>query len=493
MEAGGDDLNAVALPGFIDILSSVITVFMFFMLITSAVMFFLSMKIKKQSEEEVKQAKNETKQAHAEVKKVGDQTKIEMTYQVKDLLEQLKRGEITVDQLGKIMEASAQKAIADQKQAEAEAKAASQQNQKQGSPTDGQKAADANDAQKQGVTTADAKKQGSPAEGDKIAGANEELNKGSPVEGKKTGGSSDTHNIGSPIEGQKIAGASDLQKAGSPTEAQKQGAPADGQKQAGANDAQKQGSPTEALKQGAPTEAQKQGAPADGQKASLADAQKQGAPTEAQKQGAPAEGQKVSSAEAQKTDAKDQTSTSTATSGASTDGQKQAGATSHTTPGGDVGEGDKSAKASGVTEAKNQSTSNAEMPATANGEQSISRLSKSDQNQQSTITSPGSDDLLIIFGSYGISVTDETVKTITAFIEKQTQKTGKTPKIVLEASDNPTAVSASLSRESELGRTLNVRNVLLDKKVAPQDIMIHNVEPRQENNTYDWVRIHVQK
>ena len=46
---GGDegDLGDVAMPGFVDILSSVVTVFMFFMLITSVTMFFLSLKMKK--------------------------------------------------------------------------------------------------------------------------------------------------------------------------------------------------------------------------------------------------------------------------------------------------------------------------------------------------------------------------------------------------------------------------------------------------------------
>ena len=103
MEASGDgDLNAVAMPGFIDILSSVITVFMFFMLITSAVMFFLSMKIKKDAQEEVKQAKDDAKKKEAEAKDA-------MTKEMKDLLEKLKNNQITIEQLSQMIAAAADK------------------------------------------------------------------------------------------------------------------------------------------------------------------------------------------------------------------------------------------------------------------------------------------------------------------------------------------------------------------------------------------------
>jgi len=82
MEASEDgDLNEVAMPGFVDILSSVITVFMFFMLITSAVMFFLSLQIKKNAVEEIKKAQEEAS------KKASD-AKSETTEEIQKLLEQ---------------------------------------------------------------------------------------------------------------------------------------------------------------------------------------------------------------------------------------------------------------------------------------------------------------------------------------------------------------------------------------------------------------------
>ena len=48
------DLGDVAMPGFVDILSSVLTVFMFFMMLTAAIMFMLTIELKKNLVEEKK-------------------------------------------------------------------------------------------------------------------------------------------------------------------------------------------------------------------------------------------------------------------------------------------------------------------------------------------------------------------------------------------------------------------------------------------------------
>lgn len=265
MEASGDgDLNAVAMPGFIDILSSVITVFMFFMLITSAVMFFLSMKIKKDAQEEVKQAKDDAKKKEAEAKDA-------MTKEMKDLLEKLKNNQITIEQLSQMIAAAAD----------------------------------------------------------------------------KKGGQDDSD--------QKKSGAS-------------------------------------------------------------------------------------------------------------------------------------------ASNAQSQSTANSERPADQNGEQALSKFSKSAGEGQKSSVDAQSNDMIITFSKNSISVTDQTAKVIDAYLDGYEKRTGKTAsKVTLESSDNPDSSGTSLAREVELGRTLNVRNVLLDKKVAPEGITIkNNIAPVQQNGTYDWVKIHVE-
>jgi len=83
MHAGDEgDLGDVAMPGFVDILSSVVTVFMFFMLITSVTMFFLSLKMKKTVVEESKK-----------------EAQINASKELADYLRKIQSGEISLQEL----------------------------------------------------------------------------------------------------------------------------------------------------------------------------------------------------------------------------------------------------------------------------------------------------------------------------------------------------------------------------------------------------------
>lgn len=278
----GEDLNEVAMPGFVDILSSVITVFMFFMLITSAVMFFLSMQIKKNAIEEVKKAQEDARKKESE-------TRSQTTEVIQKLISQLQKGEITVEQMSQ-----------------------------------------------------------------KVAGMSDKGTKGGTSDSDKSGESKSNKN----------AGEADSVKTASPN-----------------------------------------------------------------------------------------ASSSTSQNQSTTSGQ--------------------------ITVQDNQ--------------QSMDKFSKSDENDQQTLIDQNSQDLVIIFGHGDVSVTDKTAKMIEAYVKSLKDKYGENVSIELESSNDPTSNSSSIAREAELGRTLNVRNVLLDKKVVPQSISVHDVEAVKESGTYDWVKIHVKK
>jgi hypothetical protein len=83
------DLGDVAMPGFVDILSSVLTVFMFFMMLTAAIMFMLTLELKKNL---VKEKQDALQQA--------------VSQEVKDYIEQIKSGKIDIADVKKKAEQS---------------------------------------------------------------------------------------------------------------------------------------------------------------------------------------------------------------------------------------------------------------------------------------------------------------------------------------------------------------------------------------------------
>jgi hypothetical protein len=74
------DLGDVAMPGFVDILSSVLTVFMFFMMLTAAIMFMLTIELKKNLVKEKEKA---------------------VSQELTEFMEKIKSGEIDVSDLKK--------------------------------------------------------------------------------------------------------------------------------------------------------------------------------------------------------------------------------------------------------------------------------------------------------------------------------------------------------------------------------------------------------
>ncbi len=111
------------------------------------------------------------------------------------------------------------------------------------------------------------------------------------------------------------------------------------------------------------------------------------------------------------------------------------------------------------------------------------------QNQK-VETSIDSTSLIIIYDESGITVNPDTTKIIKEFITRLKQDPNyKDKTLLLESPDNPAATTQSLSRELSLGRSLNVRNVLLLEDVFAERVKISNVPAELHNNTYNWLRI----
>jgi len=95
MEANDDDFSAIAWPGFVDILSTVIMMFLFFVMIVSIVMYSMSMDFKKtvqaESEKEVKERVSEEVQRYAEKFKESNLTpdSIKTLYEYEQEVEKL--------------------------------------------------------------------------------------------------------------------------------------------------------------------------------------------------------------------------------------------------------------------------------------------------------------------------------------------------------------------------------------------------------------------
>ncbi|MFA7276746.1 MAG: hypothetical protein WC043_08090 [Pseudobdellovibrionaceae bacterium] len=81
-EMKDDDFSAVAWPGFVDILSTVIMMFLFFIMIVSIVMYVMSMEYKKEVETTT-------------ASKMQDQ----MEEELKKIMEKINAGEITLEQI----------------------------------------------------------------------------------------------------------------------------------------------------------------------------------------------------------------------------------------------------------------------------------------------------------------------------------------------------------------------------------------------------------
>jgi hypothetical protein len=120
------------------------------------------------------------------------------------------------------------------------------------------------------------------------------------------------------------------------------------------------------------------------------------------------------------------------------------------------------------------------------------RVTFSKSTAQTTATGNDLHDMTIVFTDRGISVTDDTAKSLSAFLAQLKAANGNKPiSVELDVPDNPSAPTLSISREVALGRTLNVRNILLQNKLKAGDISIHTVPPETFKDGYDWVRVHV--
>jgi type II secretory pathway pseudopilin PulG len=124
-------------------------------------------------------------------------------------------------------------------------------------------------------------------------------------------------------------------------------------------------------------------------------------------------------------------------------------------------------------------------------QQACLRFSKSDASQTAETQQKA---ILILFGPNAISVTDDTAKNIHTFIDSYRASTSDSAaKFTIEASSDPNSNSPLMTRETQLGRILNVRNALLSGKVDSHNISIRAVPSLKQKDSYDWVKIYVGK
>lgn len=118
---------------------------------------------------------------------------------------------------------------------------------------------------------------------------------------------------------------------------------------------------------------------------------------------------------------------------------------------------------------------------------------KYSQAMQQQASKDENGDLIVLFTGSAVSISEITLKTVGEFLAGFAPAGQLNKKIVIEASEDPSAVAVSIEREARFGRILNVRNSLLFHKIPANNIQVRYVEPRQIQGTYHWVRIHVEK
>jgi type II secretory pathway pseudopilin PulG len=132
-------------------------------------------------------------------------------------------------------------------------------------------------------------------------------------------------------------------------------------------------------------------------------------------------------------------------------------------------------------------------PASASASASCVKFNKSDATQH-VEADPDGTSIIIFFSPNAISVTDDTAKAINDFIETYRTKTSESnTRFTIDSTSDPNAVSPLMAKETQLGRMLNVRNSLLAAKVEPHNISIHTIDPLQQKDSYNWVKVYVQK
>ncbi len=100
--------------------------------------------------------------------------------------------------------------------------------------------------------------------------------------------------------------------------------------------------------------------------------------------------------------------------------------------------------------------------------------------------------LVILYNKNDVNLSDQTIAVIEAYLDQVLQKAGGRPVAFrLITSDNPHAQTLSVSREISLARSLNVRNVLIREKVAPNQVEVEYSKPQEIDSGYNWLKISV--
>ena len=129
----------------------------------------------------------------------------------------------------------------------------------------------------------------------------------------------------------------------------------------------------------------------------------------------------------------------------------------------------------------------------AQQQQACLRFAKSDNTQKADVNTDAMS-IMVTFGANAISVTDDTNKIVHDFIEAYKAKTGNTPaKLIIESPEDASSSSPLMARETQLGRMLNLRNSLLGNQIEPRNISIHSIAAQEQNGSYNWVKIYVEK
>jgi len=113
---------------------------------------------------------------------------------------------------------------------------------------------------------------------------------------------------------------------------------------------------------------------------------------------------------------------------------------------------------------------------------------------QTTANTDEDDNMLIIFFTNdSITTTEVTAQTVKAFLERNRQSKGDNMRVTLLSGKDPVAVTESIGRTISFSRLFNVRNLMIEDKIPPENVSVSVATPEKIDDSYHWVKIIVSK
>jgi len=95
------------------------------------------------------------------------------------------------------------------------------------------------------------------------------------------------------------------------------------------------------------------------------------------------------------------------------------------------------------------------------------------------------DEIVILFEHNAVTLTENIVNKIKEFLKN----VPKPSAVVIKSGDNPLVVTQSNSREINLSRMMNLRNIVLSSGYKSNQISVRYVEKEKIKGNYNWVKL----